>query len=55
MVQGQLFAADCTSCARCLNVCPQDFIRYGLGFQKTKGREQTLLTKETMHEGADCY
>ena len=28
-VKGTLLAADCFSCARCLNVCAQDAIRYG--------------------------
>ncbi|MHC4639507.1 MAG: hypothetical protein ACYTBV_18725 [Planctomycetota bacterium] len=27
-VLNKLFGADCFSCARCLNVCPQDAIRY---------------------------
>ncbi len=27
-VQGGLFGADCYSCARCLNVCPEDAIAY---------------------------
>ena len=34
-VLDKLFAADCFSCARCLNVCPQDAIRYGSVFSKT--------------------
>ncbi len=27
-VEGKVFAADCYSCARCLNVCPQEAIAY---------------------------
>ena len=27
-VAGTLFGADCYSCARCLNVCPQEAIAY---------------------------
>ncbi len=27
-VEGKVFAADCFSCARCLNVCPEDAIAY---------------------------
>jgi len=34
-VLDKLFAADCFSCARCLNVCPQDAIRYCSVFSKT--------------------
>ena len=34
-VSDKLFGADCFSCARCLNVCPQDAIRYGSVFSKT--------------------
>ena len=33
-VAGRLLAADCYSCARCLNVCPQEAITYGC----TRGR-----------------
>ena len=35
IVADKLFTADCFSCARCLNVCPQDAIRYGSVFSKT--------------------
>jgi polyferredoxin len=29
LLQGQVFRADCYSCARCLNVCPHEAIVYG--------------------------
>ena len=34
IVEGKLFAADCYSCARCLNVCPHDAIDYGFALGK---------------------
>ena len=30
LVDGKIFAADCYSCARCLSVCPDEAIYYGL-------------------------
>ena len=36
-VKGRLFAADCYSCARCLNVCPQDAIAYRCAFAPPGG------------------
>ena len=47
-VDGRLFIADCTSCARCLNVCPDDLIRYGFAFAPSAraeepGRENPVL------------
>ncbi len=38
-VEGKRLPADCFSCARCLNVCPQDAISYG--FVGTKPRVQS--------------
>jgi len=38
-VEGKRVPADCFSCARCLNVCPQDAISYG--FVGTKPRVQS--------------
>ena len=32
LVEGRVFRADCYSCARCLNVCPKQALRYGLAF-----------------------
>jgi ferredoxin len=34
LVAGKIFAADCYSCARCLNVCPEDAIVYGSVLRK---------------------
>jgi len=38
-VLGKRFAADCFSCARCLNVCSQDAIRYGSVFSKSSRKK----------------
>jgi polyferredoxin len=38
-VDGKYFGADCYSCARCLNVCPQDAITYG-PILRRKSREE---------------
>lgn len=32
LVEGKVFRADCYSCARCLKVCPNQALRYGLAF-----------------------
>jgi ferredoxin len=38
IVQGKMFAADCYSCARCLNVCPTDALTYDLAVHPPKNR-----------------
>jgi len=37
-VAGKVFPADCFSCARCLNVCAEDAIHYGLVGKKPEGQ-----------------
>ncbi len=39
LVDGKFFAADCYSCARCLNVCPEEAIAYRSVLGKTKEEE----------------
>lgn len=42
-VYGKKIVADCFSCARCLNVCPEDALDYGSIFSKLKreGKKET--------------
>lgn len=41
LVDGKFFAADCYSCARCLNVCPEEAIAHRSVLSKTgKGEEK---------------
>ncbi len=35
-VEGKVLAADCYSCARCLNVCPHEAITYSFGFGRQR-------------------
>ncbi len=48
IVEGRIFTADCYSCARCLRVCPDEALRYGVALGGSSGRDnkQVVTSKE---------
>lgn len=50
LVDGKTLAADCYSCARCLNVCPEEAIAYRSVFSKVSGVED--VDESSGHEPA---
>ena len=50
LVEGKTFAADCYSCARCLNVCPEEAIGYRTVFEKLPATNQTEDASERESE-----